>query len=90
MFDHTKYIIVESNGLEMPIVFASLLNHREVAGARKVVAAGFVSFSIDNGEYGFYRAPELNAECYGRSESLNISSRPGIDDKLIERFILQE
>jgi len=83
MFDHTKYIIVESNGLEMPIVFASLLNHREVAGARKVVAAGFVSFSIDNG------APELNAECYGRSKSLNIGSRPDIDDKLIEQFILQ-
>jgi hypothetical protein len=86
MFDQAKYIIVESNGLEMPIVFASLLKHKEVAGARKVVAAGFVFFRHGHGG----EETNMVAECFGMSTSLEISSRPGIDDKLIERFILQE
>jgi hypothetical protein len=87
MFDRTKYIIVEEEmGAECAIVFSYLLKHADVAHSRAVVtviSAGFVSFSIDDDR-------QLKAQCYGKSESLKISSRPGVDDAIIEKYILQK
>jgi hypothetical protein len=94
MFNHTKYIIVEEEmGAECAIVFSYLLKHADVANSRavvKVISAGFVSFSIDWEGTGDAQRPVLKAECYGKSESLKIGSRPGMDDAIIEKYILQK
>jgi hypothetical protein len=90
MFGSTKYIVVEEDGMELPIVFASFLMHSVVAGDRTVLAAGFVLFKIDWEGTNYEPIPVLSCDCYGKSESLNISSRPEEDSKLIEQSILQK
>ena len=40
--DNMKYIVLEFGGLEVPILFPSILNHADVANGRKVVSAGQV------------------------------------------------
>jgi hypothetical protein len=37
----SKYIIVNHNGIEIPLVFSSLLLHQDVAGSRSVESAGY-------------------------------------------------
>jgi len=74
--DRAKYIIVQDGGLELPVIFSPLLKHSEVAGQRRIVAAGFCD--ISNNE----------VACWGKSVSLDIESRPEEDAKLIRRQIL--
>jgi hypothetical protein len=60
-----KYIIVKQAGIEVPLVFSSLLLHRDVAGKRKVKSAGFC---------GLDAAGKWIAG--GKSASLGLSARP--------------
>jgi hypothetical protein len=60
-----KYIIFEQAGLELPLVFPDLIEHKVMAGERKVVSAGFVNLNLDN-----------EIRIGGDSLTLNVKSRP--------------
>lgn len=79
-----KYIIVEERGLELPIVFNEIMSHTQVAGLKRVVSAGFCSFSPatnDNGE-GF-----VKVNCWGHSLTLDVKSRGKDDAEIIQKTI---
>lgn len=73
--------------LELPVIFPKELVHKDMADmvniasrhgidnwqSTRTIAAGFVNFDAD-------------VICHGRSESLDISSRPDVDSKLIEQL----
>jgi hypothetical protein len=60
-----KYIVIERAGMEIPLVFPSLLLHHEVAGNNKVKSAGYCKFDAA-GKW----------ITVGKSETLNLSARP--------------
>ena len=71
--DFAKYIIVRgkypiSRDTEIAIVFSPLLVHAEMARTREVISAGFV---------------DCNFNCFGKSISLGIASRPEKDSEII-------
>ena len=70
-----KYVIIETEPFNLPaaVLFSPLLRHDQVAGACKVLAAGFYS-------------PATGA--YGHSESLGIASRAE-DTALIRKQIAE-
>jgi hypothetical protein len=73
-----KYIIVDIDGLEIPIIFGNILVHKLVAGRmphRGVISAGFISYDKING-----------IQAYGKSTTLKVSSRPE-DTDIIRRNI---
>ena len=82
-----KYIIVQSGGCETPILFTELMDHCQVAGGLKVVSAGFVSIGTKRVDTGIGGYEELECTAYGKSVSLNLSSRPDEDTRLITRAI---
>lgn len=91
--EKAKYIIIEGEfGVEAPIVFSHLLTHVSVAGGRKVLGAGKVSFGVvaDPNDRGYEPRMVMEANCYGESISLGIKSRGYEDDKLIEQYILNK
>ena len=92
MSNSAKYIVVESMGLECPIIFSNLLTHKEEARGRKVISAGFVSFDIvpDPNSKGYESLITIEVNTYGKSVSLDIGSRGYEDDELIEKFILNK
>ena len=71
----SKYIIVDNRGLEMPIVFNPILEHRRIAENFGVVSAGWC-----------YRDDQGNFHCHGESVGLKIKSRPE-DDPIIEKYL---
>jgi hypothetical protein len=78
--DSLKYIIVQVGGLEIPIIFSSLLEHKKMGMGKNVVSAGFCDL-IDstNGL--------LEVTCWGSSTTLNVSSRKENDAEIIEKEI---
>lgn len=72
----TKYVVLQMGSIEVPIVFAELLKHADVAAQMGGVpiSAGFCYIADDQ------------FVCYGESTSLNITSREK-DSKLLTRFI---
>ena len=77
MFDNTKYIIVERNGNEIPVLFSASINHCDMR-VGKVVSAGFCQVFTGTG------AKDVSVCCFGKSESLNIEARRE-DKEIIER-----
>jgi len=73
--DRCKYIVVEVNGFEIPIVFPSMIEHAEMAHKFRgeVVSAGFVDF-------------QGTVSCYGESLSLDKKAAPG-DSILVKSFM---
>jgi hypothetical protein len=74
-----KYVIIQDrDGLEFPVFGVAPVTHAQLAAAfrpddtRRVVAAGFVEF-----------LPTGAAIVFGRSESLDIGTRPDRDGALI-------
>ncbi len=77
-----KYIIIEKDGIEQPIIFSKLLEHNVFLafGFANIVSAGFVQImthEVRHGVEGF--------RCYGKSTSLRIQSRRAIDEDIIMR-----
>lgn len=73
-----KYIIVDNGCWEEVIIFTNTIEHihmmqRMNASKDQVVSAGFLTFG-----------PE-GVQCFGRSHSLDISSRGALDVKIINR-----
>ena len=82
-----KYIIKEIKGLEVAILFDALINHCDIGTCKesrgKTVSAGFFYAS----EYAHASDVEdVDVEVFGRSESLNMDSRP-VDAEIIKRVI---
>lgn len=76
----TKYIVVADSGIEVPIVFGNILIHSDVARSyrsKAIVSAGFVYFRVKSDGDG---VPQISADCYGHSVSLDIYSRPEDSD----------
>ncbi len=91
--DHMKYFIfIGEFGLSRPIIFDSGLSHEQVAKTlldphnwddedefkNKIISAGFVVMD-PLGNDGLL--------CYGRSTTMDISSRGDIDAELINRML---
>lgn len=63
---HSKYVIVDTHGIEVPILFSPLLSHTDVIGAgHRVVSAGFCQQNADG-----------SFSTYGKSVMLGVVSRP--------------
>jgi hypothetical protein len=73
-----KYIIIDEGTLEYPVIFSEFCGHDEYAKGKRVVAAGFVNFYIENNK--------IYVHTYGKSMSLNIESRKQ-DGKIIEKHL---
>lgn len=74
----SKYLIVLSYGLELPIVFNPILDHGAIAGQLKVISAGFC-YRCDNGAY----------SVFGESITLKKKSRPE-DAEIIQKYLEKE
>lgn len=75
--EYPKYIIFDSNGLEIPVIFSPLISHEEIKyGFNKPISAGFCSFSAFEGK----------VFCFGKSVSLKLNSRPEDSEILTKHF----
>ena len=76
-----KYVIVNGNA----IVFTAALQHKEmVPYGETAEGAGFVRFRQEKNQWG---ETETVAECYGKSISLGVESRPELDSRILTRQI---
>lgn len=79
----TKYIMFDDVEFDLPspVLFNDHMIHREVAQHLRrtgsLVSAGFVDIRIDPTD------GRVTATCYGKSESLNLPSRPEKDGNII-------
>jgi hypothetical protein len=80
MFDDTKYIIVDQQGTELPVIFPHLINHSDMRHAGKVVSAGFCQIFASDAD------KKVSVAVGGKSDSLKINSRPE-DKEIIERWL---
>ena len=75
-----KYIIINGGYFrtnETPILFSELDDHASIAANKEVVAAGFCSIGYLDGK--------ITVQCWGRSISLKLASRPE-DELIIEKM----
>jgi hypothetical protein len=56
-----KYLIVQSTGCDLAILFDEILSHKDVAGTRQVVSAGFCDHL---------------GNVFGESVTLGLNSKP--------------
>jgi len=79
----TKYIIVDSFGVQLPVVFPELMVHQEVAQALgfgdRVVGAGFC-------EVGANHDGTADYNCFGESISLRVMSRRRQDAEILNKW----
>ncbi len=85
MLDKMKYIVIEKDGNEVPIMFSTFVEHSFIAGCIKerypgipIIAAGFCTVNL--------AATKMN--CYGNSISLDITSRPKQDPTLFNHLFI--
>ena len=73
-----KYIVIESNGLETPIIFSETERHIDIIinSDFKLISAGFCRFGVN-------RSGNLQVSCWGESLGLNKKSRLEVDEQLI-------
>ncbi len=77
--DHGKYIIIDSMGLETPILFPSYMFHTDISRNSEVVSAG--NFQVwGHGE-------DIQVSAFGKSTTLKMNSRER-DAELIKRLLL--
>ena len=73
-----KYIIINGS----PVLFTPDLIHADMAGANKnVESAGFFLITKDT------ETDRLKVICLGESTSLDICSRPEVDQQLISNYL---
>jgi len=73
--DHMKYIIVEENGINAPVLFSEVVSHQDIGENQKVISAGFCQIGIVDEKF--------HVSCYGKSDSLKIGSNPKVDASII-------
>lgn len=71
-----KYIVIDDGMIECPIIFPNHINHASVAMCMvgTVLSAGFIRFTVSG------------LECFGKSVSLKVKSRPE-DTELVNKMI---
>lgn len=79
-----KYVILDQNGVEVPIIFSELQSHSDVVFQRRnsVVSAGFCHFYITKYDDG---SAKVSVACWGKSIGLGLASRGKQDEELILR-----
>ena len=84
MNDPMKYVVVDYQGCELPVIFDPILSHQIVSSRLEMspISAGMIrTFPTKNG---------LKVFCWGESITLKKGSRPEIDAKLIEKRLLPD
>ncbi len=77
-----KYVIVDCYGKMECFIFPKTQEHRKIANRHgEPVSAGFCDFDINEEE-------DVIISCHGRSESLNLASRPEEDSKILTKHII--
>ncbi len=85
-----KYIVMQvlnKSGLdlEVPFVFPEIIVHSMMAEAcRSLLSIHFPESDIKAISAGFTSSMAFEDDCYGKSESLNLESRPERDNALIK------
>ena len=75
-----KYVIFKCSCGEYAMLFVPLIQHDHVnLKTYNPVAAGFVDIGIEEGK--------LLIRCYGKSMSLKLTSRGGLDEKVIRETL---
>lgn len=80
---NSKYIVYNdrTSELDTMLIFPEWISHASIAkghgASGPLVSAGFIDFD----------ATCRDSVCYGRSESLNLSSRPEFDTKLLHQLM---
>lgn len=74
-----KYVIVERQGIESPILFPQWIQHKEVENLGRVVSAGECEVYVSESEQKVY--------AFGESVSLGVKSRGSTDATVIEYHI---
>ena len=81
-----KYVIIEHNGLDLPIIFNQIFNHSDFKDVGHIVSAGFVRITEVKEVAGMFEMhSEPVAVCYGESTTLKLKSRPMLDAEAIKR-----
>lgn len=80
MYRGAKYVIVLSDGEELPVIIPGLMKHVDVR-IRKPIRAGFVSITIKD--------EKISVHCWGKSESLGLESDSTKDEELIYSLIIK-
>jgi len=83
MADRAKYIIVEVRGIEIPIVFSSLISHVDIGRGNKVISAGFCEVMGKETEDD---EDNISVWAGGKSVTLKLESREK-DAALIQRML---
>jgi hypothetical protein len=85
--EYGKYIIIDNNGCELPIMFDFILSHRDIASDKKVISAGFFTVG-SNPTKNDSRDIEVNV--FGKSVTLLKQVRTGTDERLIKRVLRKD
>lgn len=89
--EYGKYIIKEVRGVPVAIMFHSLISHCDIGtchdGRGKTISAGFFSVAAEPTEED-KRA--ISVGCWGKSVTLEIDSRPKIDEALLLKVLRME
>ena len=89
---YSKYIIVEKNGIEVPIIFGDLLSHISVARGidEEVISAGMFDMVVvsKNESLPFEDDTIIIINTFGKSVTLNKVSRKK-DAKLIKKMLME-
>jgi hypothetical protein len=74
-----KYIVIDSGGLELPILFPDVIKHKDIP-VKNAISAGTVQiWTSEDGT--------INVSCFGESVSLKVKSRASEDSNLIKQMI---
>lgn len=79
-----KYVILDQNGVEVPIIFSELQAHSDVVFGHRnsAISAGFCGFYIEKYDDG---SAKMRVSCWGKSVGLGLASRGAQDEELILR-----
>jgi len=69
-----KYIVIKTEYNEMPVLFPFIVKHNSLVASNRIVSAGF--WKLEDGKF----------ICYGESNSLQLKSRPEIDNELMNTY----
>lgn len=86
--EHGKYIIKEVKGHEVAICFDALISHCDIGTCKdsrgKTISAGFFSVEAEPRDED---KKDVDVWVWGKSVTLNMECRKGIDEKLIKNLL---
>lgn len=84
---NAKYIVIKSHEQEFMFTFPELIMHSDMSKAMQTLmdSPPYWPWPHDKSEIVSAGFVTPSGQCYGRSESLNVNSRPAEDTKLLQR-----